>query len=305
MKYIKAINGIITPLVTPLTGNLEPDIDALYRLTDHVINGGVNGIFLPGTNGECASLTFEIRKELITSAMKAIKGRVPVFVNVGTSSYLESLKLIEFSADIGADYVVLAPPYYFSMNQKELTCYVKMLADRSSIPLFLYNAPQYFKTEIEPGTITELANHEKIVGIKDSSGNMNYFRQILNGRQSNEFAVFVGPEILLGECVLLGCNGGVNGGSNMFPKLYVNMYKAAIRKDKEAMKEWQALITKVNQNVYLITDSPMNTIIGLKYILSIKGICSEQMAMPVYSPLTDRQKRIMQELVTEFNEYGL
>ena len=295
----------MTPLITPLTGTLELDTDALYRLIEHVIAGGVNGIFLPGTNGECASLPIEIRKELIISAMEAIRGRVPLFVNVSTSSYLESLNLIEFSAEIGADYAVLAPPFYFNMNQKELLRYIEMLADRSSLPLFLYNAPQYFKTEIETGTVAELARHEKIMGIKDSSGNMDYFGQLLNGRKKDDFTVLVGPEIFLGECVTLGCNGGVNGGSNMFPKLYVNMYQAAVRKDSKEIKKWQALIGKVEQDVYSITDSPVNTIIGLKYILAIKGICSEQMAMPVYSPFTEQQKRIMQELVAEFDGYGL
>jgi 4-hydroxy-tetrahydrodipicolinate synthase len=191
------------------------------------------------------------------------------------------------------------------MNQEELSRYIDKLASESSLPLFLYNAPQYTKTEIEPATVKNLAKHENIIGIKDSSGNMSYLKKLLNDKMSNDFTIMVGPEEFLGECILLGCNGGVNGGSNMFPKLYVNMYRAAIRKDMDEMKKWQNLIIKVQQRVYNLADSPMGIIIGLKYVLSIKDICSPRMAMPVYRELTDGQKKTMEDLVREFDRNGL
>ncbi|MFC2116637.1 dihydrodipicolinate synthase family protein [Bacteroidota bacterium] len=299
------ISGIIPPLVTPVTEGLELDKEALGTLIEHVIEGGVNGIFLLGTTGECASLNDEIRQEAISLAVSAVKGRIPVFINISTPSYLESLALAGYASAAGADYTVMAPPYYFDMNQEELMRYFELIADRSKVPLLLYNAPQYTKTAIEPETVRKLALHENIVGIKDSSGNMDYVHQLLKDRTDENFSIFIGPELLLGECVQLGCSGGVNGGANIFPKLFVNMYLASSRNKLDEMKKWQSLIAKVQEHVYDAADSPMGIVIGLKYALSAKGISTDQMLMPVYNKLSDEKKEKINDLIREMEAYDL
>lgn len=299
------VSGIIPPLVTPMTSELDFDQDAFLRLIDHVISGGVNGLFIIGTNGECASLPDNIRRKVIDTAVKGNAKRVPVYVNISTSSYLETLQQAEYAARSGADYVVLSPPYYFLMDQSELSRYYEMIASRTALPLFLYNAPQYTKIEIAPETVAKLSLHENIQGIKDSSGTIDYVHRLLDQRQDEAFRVLIGPEMILGECVLLGCNGGVNGGSNLFPKLYVKMYRAAINRNLDEMKKWQLIINNVYKYIYEVSDSPMAVILGLKYALSSKGICSGNMAMPVYDTLKDHQKKVIDRFLKETEQYDI
>ncbi len=299
------IKGIFPPLVTPLTNDLDLDIEALAKLIENVLSGRVNGIVLLGSIGENAGLTNEIRHQVITAAVGIISKRVPILVNITSSSYKESLQMAIYACKQGADYVVLAPPFYYNMNQAELITYINMMADRIPVPLILYNVPQYTKTVIEPESFEKLSKHKNIVGIKDSSGNMINLHKLLAFKTDHNFSILIGSEMLLGEGVLLGCDGGINGGANIFPELYVKMYEAALRKDIDKMQKLQEWIRKIQKNIYQVADSPMSIIIGLKYALSLKGLCSAQMAMPVYADLTDHKKKIIEEFVNEFEQFNI
>lgn len=298
------ISGIFPPLVTPLTADLELDREAMARLVGHVVAGGVHGLFVLGSTGETASLTRELRHETIRTAIRAADGRVPVLVNVTTASYLETLRLADFAAGEGARALVAAPPFYYDMTQAELAAYFEQLADHISLPLVLYNVPQYTGTAIKAATVARLSGHENIMGIKDSSGDMIHMHRLLRERGDGHFVLLVGDETLLGECLKLGCNGGISGGANMFPALYVRLYEAATRKEPDQVEKWQAWINRVQKEVYRAVSSPVQFIIGIKYVLSVKGICSTRMAMPIYHSLTGEQKKTMEELVSSFNSAG-
>jgi dihydrodipicolinate synthase/N-acetylneuraminate lyase len=303
--YSLTLKGIFPPLVTPLTDDLELDTEALARLIENALSGRISGIVLLGSIGENAGLTNEIRHQVITAAVGIISKRVPIIVNITSSSYKVSLQMATYACKQGADYIILAPPFYYSMNQAELITYIKMMADRIPVPLILYNVPQYTKTVIEPESVEKLSKHKNIAGIKDSSGDMVRLHEILALKNDHNFSILIGTEMLLGEGVLCGCDGGINGGANIFPELYVKMYEAALKKDIRKMQVLQEWIRKIRKNIYQVADSPMNIIIGLKYALSIKGICSARMAMPVYADLTDHKKKIIKEFINEFEQCNL
>lgn len=298
------ISGIITPLVTPLTGKLTLDKEALGQLVDHVIEGGVSGILLLGTTGESPSLTPDIRKQVIETGVKLISNRLPVFVNITDPSFLESITLAAIAKEAGADYVMLAPPFYFEMNQQELIRYYSRIADRIHLPVLLYNVPQYAKSALDPESVKELASHEKIVGIKDSSENLEYLKALVQLNEEDRFRILVGSELLFAESLLLGCHGGVHGGSNLYPRLYSSFFRSGIEGDAEQMERYQSLIEKIDQNLYSVVDSSMNTIIGIKYLLSLMGICEAHLAMPVVEELTDKQKNTLRELHGEITSLG-
>lgn len=299
-KHSNEIKGIIPPVVTPFTVDYKLDVDAYKRIIQHVIDGGVHGFFILGTNGEGACLNVEIRKEAIKTAVSFNAGRVPVFVNASSPSYLESVELCSMAADEGADYVVLSPPFYFDMNQEELYAFFNKLAGDSQLPVFLYNIPQYTKTEIAPDTISSLALNENIHGLKDSSGDMEYMKQILQEREDPDFKILVGTELLLRECILLGADGGINGGANVFPELFVSMYEASVNGEKERQSRLQEIMKIMGSRVYNQTDSPVSIIIGIKYAMTLRGICSDQMAMPVYKGLEREQKREIEKFIQSF-----
>ena len=153
---------------------------------------------------------------------------MPLLVGVTDTSFAEAKQMAWWAAECGAHAVVAAPPCYFAPSQADLVEYFTRLAQESELPLFLYNMPAHVKVSIELDTVARLLEVPSVVGLKDSSGQMLYFhraRQITAAR--TDFTLLMGPEELMAEGVLLGAHGGICGGSNLAPRLYVDLYEAA------------------------------------------------------------------------------
>ncbi|MBQ1701632.1 MAG: dihydrodipicolinate synthase family protein, partial [Prevotella sp.] len=240
IRFKKPLSGIIPPLVTPLRDNETLDVESLERLIEHLIAGGVHGLFVLGTTGEEQSLSYEMRKQMIRESCRINRGRLPLLACVTDTSIVESIHLANVAADCGADGVVSAPPYYFATGQPELAQFYEELVPQLPLPVFLYNMPSHVKVSFAPDTVARIAQNEQVVGFKDSSANAVYFQSVMYKMQHRpDFAMLVGPEEITGECVLLGADGGINGGANMFPELYVAMYDAAKAHDISRVLELQ------------------------------------------------------------------
>jgi 4-hydroxy-tetrahydrodipicolinate synthase len=281
-KIIYPLKGIIPPLVTPLLDNETIDIEGFERLIEHVISGGVHGLFVLGTTGEFASLSHKLRRELIQKTCQLVKKRVPVLVGISDSAFTESVDLARCAAEHGADAVVLTPPYYFSSAQPELLEYLKRIMPQIALPLFIYNMPVHTKVMFAPDTVREVADIPGIIGMKDSSGNLSYFNQIryLMKDDYPDFTFMIGPEELLSEFILMGGHGGVNGGANLFPRLYVDLYEASLIKDFEMINKLRQKVIQISTSLYTIGHYGSSYLKGLKCALSVMGICSDFMADP-------------------------
>ncbi len=299
-SFKSPLRGIIPPLVTPLLDNDTLDIDGLERLIEHTITGGVNGVFILGTTGEFASLSYSLRIELIERTCYFVKGRVPVLAGITDSAFSESLNLARVAAESGADAVVLAPPYYYSSGQPELLEYLKRIMVRMPLPLFIYNMPVHTKVIFEPETVKRASEIPGIFGMKDSSANLSYYNQVRYLlRDRNDFTFMVGPEELTAEFVLMGGHGGVNGGANMFPKLYLDLYQASVKRDFEKIAILQDTIMKISTSIYNVGHYGSSYLKGLKCALSLMGICSDFMAEPFHKfrePERQRVKNLLEEL---------
>lgn len=263
-------------MITPLLGEDTIDRKGAEQLVERMISAGVHAIFLLGTTGESQSLSLACRYEFVELVCGLVAGRVPVLVGITETSLTESVKLAEKAKECGAAGVVAAAPYYFAPSQQELVDYFTALADRSPLPLYLYNMPSHVKVFLEAKTVATLAEHPNIVGLKDSSANMNYFAQLTYLLRNNpDFALYVGPEELTGEAVLLGADGGVNGGANMFPELYVAMYNAAKAQDVEKVKELQKQIMAISTTIYTVGKYGSSYLKGVKCACSLLGIISD------------------------------
>lgn len=277
------LRGIVPPLVTPLLDKDTLDIEGFERLIEHTIAGGVHGIFILGTTGEFASLSYKLRKELIELTCQHVKGRVPVLVGITDSAFTESLNLAKLAADCGADAVVLAPPYYFASGQPELLEYLKRIMIQMPLPLFIYNMPVHTKVIFEPETVKAAAGIPGIIGMKDSSSNLAYFKQVQYAlRDRKNFTFMVGMEEFMAEFVLTGGHGGVNGGANMFPKLYVDLYYASLNRDFEKIKLLQQKVMQISTTIYKVGHHGSSYLKGLKCALSVMGICNDFMAEPFH-----------------------
>lgn len=275
------LRGIVPPLVTPLIDNNTLDVEGLERLIEHVIAGGVHGIFILGTTGEAQSLSFELRYTMIKESSRILNKRLPLLVGISDTSLVDSITLADLAAECGADAVVSAPPYYFATGQAELAEFYEQLIPQLKLPIYLYNMPTHTKVSFAPATIRRIADNPKVIGFKDSSASGGYFQSVMyEFRDRPEFSLFVGPEEMMAEVVLMGAHGGVNGGANMFPKLYVELYNAAAAKNVDKVRELHAKVMQISSTIYTVGSYGSSYLKGVKAGLSILGICNDFLAAP-------------------------
>ena len=300
--------GIFPPLVTPLSAPDKLDVAGLERLIEHVLSGGVHGLFILGTTGEAPSLDHNLRKELIQRTCRQVRDRVPVLVGITDTAIVEAKEMSRLAANYGASAVVLAPPYYFPNSQTELVEYIERLAPELPLPLVLYNMPTHTKTMFELGSLQRLMEVDNIIGFKDSSGNMVYYHQVLSSLSIRpDWSVLMGPEELLGEAVLFGGHGGVCGGANLCPQLYVDLYEAARWQNIERVLDLHRRVMRISSTIYRVGKYGSSFIKGLKCSLSLLGICDDFMSEPFhrfYDVDRARLHELLEELgVTVSNPY--
>jgi 2-dehydro-3-deoxy-D-pentonate aldolase len=274
------LEGIVPPMVTPLCERDTLDIAGLERLIEHILGGGVHGLFICGTTGEAPSLGYRLRRELIERTCRQVGDRVPVLVGITDTAFVESVEMAKFAADRGAKALVLAPPYYFPVGQPELVEYIRHLLVELPLPTFLYNMPMMTKVSIEPETVRQLLDEPRIAGVKDSSGDLDYFDRLLKVAKGRpDWSVLVGPEHLLAETVRRGGNGGVCGGANLHPRLFVDVYEAAKRGDAARVAELQDQVLELGK-IYQVGRHASAVVKGLKCALALVGLCDDFMAEP-------------------------
>lgn len=283
MMNKELFEGVITPMVTPLIDRENIDFKGLEKLLDHLINGGVSGVFLMGTTGEGTSISPRMRKDLIKYSIEYVKGRVPVFVSIADCCIEESLNMARYAKECGVTYLVSALPFYLGLTQKEIIDYYTTIADNVPLPLFLYNIPAQTKLMISVEAVKTLAKHPNIIGMKDSSGNGTYFNTLLAEIKAEypNFTILVGPDEMLASTMALGGNGGVNSGSNLFPELYVNLFKACKAKDTERILKLQKLVMKVSTEIYSVDKSSVSFLKGLKAALFTEGLITDYICEPL------------------------
>lgn len=267
-------------MITPLRNRDALDNAGLERLVEHIIAGGVQGLFILGTSGEGPGLSYRLRREVIQQTCRIARGRLPILVGITDTSFTESVTMAQVAAEAGAQAVVTAGPFYLPTAQPELIDYIERLAKELPLPLFIYNMPQLTKVRFEPETLRQLTHLEKIIGLKDSSADLVYYSKLIElKRERPDWSVLVGPEHLLMETLLRGGDGGVNGGANFHPSLFVNLYHAIKTNDRATAEELQRQLLQLGQ-IYSIGRHASAVVKGMKCACSLLGLCEDHMAEP-------------------------
>lgn len=290
--------GIVPPMVTPLRAPDELDVEGLERLVEHILAGGVHGLFLLGTTGEGPSLSYKLRMELIERVCQQAAARVPIFVGITDTSFTESVNLAQDACDSGASAVVLAAPYYFPARQDDLLRYVEHIAPELPLPVFLYNMPSHTKLAYEIELLKQAIKIPNVVGLKDSSGQLVYFHSVQHlAKDRPDFTLLIGPEEMLAATLLLGGHGGVSGGANVFPRLYVDLFKAATAGDLETTRRLHSQVLRISATLYSVEKYGSGIIRAIKSALACMGICSDALAEPFQAMEAPHQERVRQILI--------
>ena len=286
------LTGLIPPMVTPRDAKRRLDKKGTKNMVNHLLKGGVDGIFLLGTTGEGPHLSYAIREELVKTVCGLVKGRVPVLVGITETDMDDAVAFAARCKAYGAAAVVAAPPYYFKLTQAECVAWFTEMADRLPLPLVIYDMPAHTDTVIEPETIAKLAAHPNIVAMKDSSSIIalfNKFRVALEP-YAEKFSLFMGPDEAMGEAVLLGADGGVCTGANLWPAQFKAMYLAAKAGDVEKVRRFQRFTTMSSYLLYGLGQGQIGFLKGVKCALAEMGLVQNVLAAP-FTPFVGAERR--------------
>src|SRR5947209_1597759 len=235
------LHGIIPPVVTPMTADQEIDLPGLRTHIDFMLSKGVHGIFVLGTTGEFYALDDAEKQRVVADAMAHVGGRRPVFAGTGAETTREVVRLTKMAEREGVQGVSVITPYFIKPTQAELVDHFRRVAESTALPVVLYNNPATCGgVSIDPDTCAKLAGVPNIVGIKDSSGDLQNTIEIIRQTPRETFAVLNGRDTLILAALQAGAQGAIPASCNIAPDLCVGIYEQFVKGNVEAAKDCQS-----------------------------------------------------------------
>ncbi len=279
------LRGIIPPVVTPMTPDQEIDLDGLRRHIDWQLSRGVPGIFVLGTTGEFYALDDTEKQAVPAAAIAHFAGRSPVYVGTGAETTREVIRLTRMAEREGASGVSVITPYFIKPTQPELIAHFTRVAESTKLPVVLYNNPATCGgLSIEPDTVAKLALVPNIIGIKDSSGDLQNTIEIIRNTPREKFSVLNGRDTLILAALQFGAQGAIPASCNIAPDLCVGLYETFTKGDWAAAKEYQSRLHPVRMAMSLGTGNG-----AIKEALTLLGRPCGPNRSPI-GPLPDDKK---------------
>ncbi|MDI0268086.1 4-hydroxy-tetrahydrodipicolinate synthase [Clostridioides difficile] len=285
MKY----KGIICAMITPFDENQNINPQATCELIDYLIDKGVYGLFILGTNGECHVLTDDEKVEFAKIVINHTNNRVPVFVGTGGNSTREVITLSKRMEEIGASALSIITPYFVTPTQQELILHYKSIADSVNLPIMMYNMPGKTGINIEPDSVRELSKIKNIVGIKDSSGRLDNMKAYIEATEGEDFSIFSGSDSLILDSLKAGGKGAVAATANFLTEIDIAIYENFMNGDLEKAQEAQNSIEELRRILKLGTIPSV-----IKKTVVLNGINVGTARLPVTEPTGESLEEIKQ-----------
>lgn len=295
---VSVLKGIVPPLITPVTEDENIDEGALRKLVNHCIEKKLHGVFIAGTNGESLSTTQEQRDESLRIALDEAKGRIPVLGGVMDSSTRRVIENIKRFEQMGGEYAVVSPVFYSThAGNRETIRHFEEIAKNTEAKILAYNIPGCTGLNMTPDMVFEIAQIDKVVGIKDSSGNFAQFQKLLNHFRGTDFKLFQGISALAGPSILMGADGLVLCYAPLFPEIHLDLYESALRKDVDRL----VLLSPLIEKIVGINNLSTYNVSAFKCSMSVLGFSDKRMIRPSEPVKPEEEKRI-RETVEQINE---
>lgn len=288
--------GALVALATPTTPSGELDLEALDRLVEHVVSGGVAGVSPCGSTGEGARLTARQRLDVTARVMQRAGG-LPVVAGVPVSAVPDAEAELRQLHELGVRAALVAPPAYFPMGEPEVEDFYHRLADSSPVPLVLYNIPAFTRIPVPARTVGRLAVHPNVVGLKDSSRDLEYLQAAVGAVQhaaAEDFRVYTGTDTMLVASTLAGADGSIAASANLVPELAVrilNLISADLPRALELQCRLAGIVASCRRG------TPPS---GWKAALSLLGLCTPAPvppALPLPEDTIDQLRRELLEVI--------
>jgi len=284
------LQGIWSPMPTPFRKGGELDEPRLGELTDYLIDGGVDGLFPLGTTGEFAFLNRDERKRVVEVVADRANSRVPVLAGVSDPSPTNAVSFAKDAESAGADGVVATPPYYYSVDEEGIYKHFRMIYDSISLPLILYNIPEWTHNLVSVPVVSRLVDEGVVVGMKYTEYNMLNLLRFIQA-VGRKIAVFTGSDAMAYSCLEAGGSGAVISVSNILPKRASSIFDLVLAgKFRQAMEVQRGILPAIEAAG--VGHFPA----GLKAAMRSAGFAVGEVRAP-QSPLTPEENELVSTLV--------
>ena len=291
MENDKRLRGVGTALVTPFTKKGDIDFEALERVVEFSIDGGVDFLVALGTTGESPTLSSEEKRDVCAAVARFNRGRLPLVMGMGgndTASLLKQIGKTDFS---GYSYILSVAPYYNKPGQRGLYAHFKAVAEASPVPVIVYNIPSRCGANIEPETIVKLAESvPNIAAVKEASGLIVKISEILRDRPAH-FSVLSGDDSLTLPLVAMGADGVISTAANLLPKEMSQIVRS-VQEGNLAMAQQQHYRISEILKLFFEQGNPP----GIKAGLHIRGLCENVLRLPLVPVTRNLYGRMEAEL---------
>lgn len=284
--------GSMTALVTPFEETGEVDGRALESLVARQLDAGTAGLVVAATTGESAALRPAEFERLLTSVVGQVKGRIPVIAGTGTASTDRTIEQTRLAARLGVDAVLVVTPYYVRPTQDGLIAHFRAVADASDVPVVLYNVPARTAVDLLPGSVAELSDHDRIVGIKEAVGDMDRI-DALRAACGDAFTILSGDDPTCLDAMRHGALGVISVAANVVPDRFRELVAAAARGDWSAAES----VNRPMQDLYGSLSVETNPI-PVKWALQEMGLCSARLRLPLVTLSEPHRARIRATLAS-------
>ena len=286
--------GAATALITPFQ-NGKVDYDCLKALIEGQIKGGIDALVIAGTTGEAATLDHEEHCELLKRSVEYVAGRVPVIAGTGSNDTAYGIELSKYACEVGCDALLLVTPYYNKATPKGLIESFLATAEATTKPIILYNVPSRTGVNITLPVYKELAKHERIVGVKEASGNLSAIAELI-AECGDAYDVYSGNDDQIVPIMSLGGKGVISVFSGILPRETHDLCAACLSGDFKTGAEMQLKYLKL-MNALFCEVNP----IPVKTASALLGLCGDEIRLP----LSQMEESNLQKLKTVMAEYGL
>ena len=287
--------GVITPMITPMTNRGQIDLDSAAKIIDHLINGG-SAPFILGTTGESASIAEFERPAFVQTMINVASARSMTYAGISSPSFYTSVQAAEKYFELGVDAVVAHPPSYYPLTADQLLNYYETLANTISGPLILYNIPSVTHVSIPLSIVDQLSHHEKIIALKDSERDLERLHDSLQlWTEREDFSHLLGWGAQMATGLLKGSHGLVPSTGNLVPKMYSDMYIAALKQDEEEVNHLQELTNQISA-IYQKDRTLGQSLAALKVMMYGIDLCEPYVALPLKRLGIEEEQLILEQM---------
>jgi len=290
------LTGSLVAIATPMEEGGALDLPALRNLIDFHIANGTAGIVVVGTTGESPTVDVEEHCLLIKTAVDHAAGRIPVMAGTGANSTAEAIFFAEYAAEVGANYHLSVVPYYNKPTQEGMYRHFRAVAERTQLPMVLYNVPGRTVADLSTETTLRLADVPGIVGIKDATADVGRGSELIKALAlagHRDFAVYSGEDITALPLILMGGHGVISVTANVAPKLMAQMCAAALKGDVVTARERNNRLLGLHRRLF-IESNPIPT----KWALAEMGMIKNELRLPLV-PLSPQYHEVVRAALRE------